>query len=197
MYKQKSEHSKAMGDRGNQFTKLFNYSKLRGLRINHKRLHRLLFRINFTLTLGYPSPALLRLPPSSPNARDGEQGSRRIFFLTKKNGAKRTFRAPKRLVAQRRRYVRVYKDINAASATFWEKGAAVCQAQACFLHRKRGKPKGLPRRGSSSWTRTNDPAVNSRMLYQLSYRGIFNLTRLLYYLYIYLSSTFLNIYNKF
>ena len=23
--------------------------------------------------------------------------------------------------------------------------------------------------GSSSWTRTNDPAVNSRMLYQLSY----------------------------
>ncbi len=27
--------------------------------------------------------------------------------------------------------------------------------------------------GSSSWTRTNDPAVNSRMLYQLSYRGIF------------------------
>ena len=27
--------------------------------------------------------------------------------------------------------------------------------------------------GSSSWTRTNDPAVNSRMLYQLSYRGIY------------------------
>ena len=26
--------------------------------------------------------------------------------------------------------------------------------------------------GSPSWTRTNDPAVNSRMLYQLSYRGI-------------------------
>ena len=26
--------------------------------------------------------------------------------------------------------------------------------------------------GSSSWTRTNDPAVNSRMLYRLSYRGI-------------------------
>ncbi len=34
-------------------------------------------------------------------------------------------------------------------------------------------------RGSSSWTRTNDPAVNSRMLYQLSYRGIFG-TFLLY-----------------
>ena len=28
--------------------------------------------------------------------------------------------------------------------------------------------------GSPSWTRTNDPAVNSRMLYQLSYWGIFN-----------------------
>ena len=27
--------------------------------------------------------------------------------------------------------------------------------------------------GSPSWTRTNDPAVNSRMLYRLSYRGIF------------------------
>ena len=27
--------------------------------------------------------------------------------------------------------------------------------------------------GSPSWTRTNDPAVNSRMLYQLSYWGIF------------------------
>ena len=27
--------------------------------------------------------------------------------------------------------------------------------------------------GSPSWTRTNDPAVNSRMLYQLSYRGVF------------------------
>ncbi len=26
--------------------------------------------------------------------------------------------------------------------------------------------------GSPSWTRTNDPAVNSRMLYRLSYRGI-------------------------
>ena len=26
--------------------------------------------------------------------------------------------------------------------------------------------------GSSSWTRTNDPAVNSRMLYQLSYWGM-------------------------
>ena len=29
--------------------------------------------------------------------------------------------------------------------------------------------------GSSSWTRTNDPAVNSRMLYQLSYRGIYKI----------------------
>ena len=28
--------------------------------------------------------------------------------------------------------------------------------------------------GSPSWTRTNDPAVNSRMLYRLSYRGILN-----------------------
>ena len=27
--------------------------------------------------------------------------------------------------------------------------------------------------GSPSWTRTNDPAVNSRMLYRLSYRGIY------------------------
>ena len=27
--------------------------------------------------------------------------------------------------------------------------------------------------GSPSWTRTNDPAVNSRMLYQLSYWGMF------------------------
>ena len=27
--------------------------------------------------------------------------------------------------------------------------------------------------GSPSWTRTNDPAVNSRMLYRLSYRGMF------------------------
>ena len=26
--------------------------------------------------------------------------------------------------------------------------------------------------GSPSWTRTNDPAVNSRMLYRLSYRGM-------------------------
>ena len=26
--------------------------------------------------------------------------------------------------------------------------------------------------GSPSWTRTNDPAVNSRMLYRLSYRGL-------------------------
>ena len=31
--------------------------------------------------------------------------------------------------------------------------------------------------GSSSWTRTNDPAVNSRMLYQLSYRGIFKIRK--------------------
>ena len=28
--------------------------------------------------------------------------------------------------------------------------------------------------GSPSWTRTNDPAVNSRMLYRLSYWGIYN-----------------------
>jgi hypothetical protein len=26
--------------------------------------------------------------------------------------------------------------------------------------------------GSRGWTRTNDPAVNSRLLYQLSYSGI-------------------------
>ncbi len=33
--------------------------------------------------------------------------------------------------------------------------------------------------GSPSWTRTNDPAVNSRMLYRLSYRGILNCATLL------------------
>ena len=33
--------------------------------------------------------------------------------------------------------------------------------------------------GSSSWTRTNDPAVNSRMLYRLSYGGIFQAPALL------------------
>ena len=27
--------------------------------------------------------------------------------------------------------------------------------------------------GSAAWTRTKDPLVNSEMLYQLSYRGIF------------------------
>jgi hypothetical protein len=27
--------------------------------------------------------------------------------------------------------------------------------------------------GSSAWTRTRDPAVNSRLLYQLSYAGMF------------------------
>jgi Putative transmembrane protein (PGPGW) len=30
-----------------------------------------------------------------------------------------------------------------------------------------------PKNGSSSWTRTSDHSINSRMLYQLSYRGIF------------------------
>ena len=35
--------------------------------------------------------------------------------------------------------------------------------------------------GSPSWTRTNDPAVNSRMLYRLSYRGIsFSIVILVY-----------------
>ena len=33
-----------------------------------------------------------------------------------------------------------------------------------------------PAYGSPSWTRTNDPAVNSRMLYRLSYGGIFKLS---------------------
>ena len=32
----------------------------------------------------------------------------------------------------------------------------------------------LFRLGSPSWARTNDPAVNSRMLYRLSYRGIYS-----------------------
>ena len=35
--------------------------------------------------------------------------------------------------------------------------------------------------GSPSWTRTNDPAVNSRMLYRLSYRGILLAIKLPYY----------------
>ena len=40
--------------------------------------------------------------------------------------------------------------------------------------------------GSSSWTRTNDPAVNSRMLYQLSYWGM--LRKVLYYCFFNFSS---------
>ena len=50
---------------------------------------------------------------------------------------------------------------------------------------KKSKTKGTLLRtfhfGSSSWTRTNDPAVNSRMLYRLSYRGIYLIMLLLYY----------------
>ena len=42
-----------------------------------------------------------------------------------------------------------------------------------FQHEQKKKPETqmVPgsRRGSPSWTRTNDPAVNSRMLYRLSY----------------------------
>ncbi len=41
-------------------------------------------------------------------------------------------RAPKRLVAQRRRYVRIYKDIAAASVTFWDKGG-VAMRRLIFL----------------------------------------------------------------
>ena len=40
---------------------------------------------------------------------------------------------------------------------------------------------GFIQYGSPSWTRTNDPAVNSRMLYRLSYRGIsFSIVILVY-----------------
>jgi hypothetical protein len=31
--------------------------------------------------------------------------------------------------------------------------------------------EGGLKNGSASWTRTNDQAINSRLLYQLSYRG--------------------------
>ena len=32
-------------------------------------------------------------------------------------------------------------------------------------------PNPLIEFGSASWTRTNDPVINSHLLYQLSYRG--------------------------
>ena len=32
-------------------------------------------------------------------------------------------------------------------------------------------PRTSPGNGSSGWTRTNDPVINSHLLYQLSYRG--------------------------
>ena len=42
-----------------------------------------------------------------------------------------------------------------------------------WVHRKRLNPKAIDalgfNRGSPSWTRTNDPAVNSRMLYHTSW----------------------------
>ena len=41
-----------------------------------------------------------------------------------------------------------------------------------FYAIKNRNKRNLFRRGSSSWARTNDPAVNSRMLCQLSYWGI-------------------------
>ena len=39
------------------------------------------------------------------------------------------------------------------------------------IHKKQKNPhqKDVSKIGSPSWTRTNDPAVNSRMLYRLSY----------------------------
>jgi hypothetical protein len=33
-------------------------------------------------------------------------------------------------------------------------------------------------KGSRAWTRTRDPAINSRLLYQLSYSGIYGRARL-------------------
>src|SRR5690606_3270538 len=41
-------------------------------------------------------------------------------------------------------------------------------------HRRRAAPddrRGPSETGSAGWTRTNDRAINSRLLYQLSYRG--------------------------
>ena len=48
--------------------------------------------------------------------------------------------------------------------------AALELLPGCGISRRR---KGLLERdGSAAWTRTKDHSINSRMLYQLSYRGM-------------------------
>jgi hypothetical protein len=53
------------------------------------------------------------------------------------------------------------------SKLFGRAGSPV-QPAARPVHGKRSNVRGI---GSASWTRTSDHSINSRMLYQLSYRG--------------------------
>ncbi len=47
----------------------------------------------------------------------------------------------------------------------WGAGSNSEQKKACIA-------AGFLRSGSTTWTRTRDPMINSHLLYQLSYRGM-------------------------
>ena len=127
--------------------------------------------------------------PIYKNVRQKNRRSNRRFFLWKgyvsTKCARMLFRkrfgfvaclsalpTRKKLVANQSRRERVYKRTGDGSVTFCGKGGARKQASFFFWIKEKGAKRTLLRRGSPSWTRTNDPAVNSRMLYRLSYWGI-------------------------
>ena len=67
------------------------------------------------------------------------------------------------------RKARLLPPLAAAGLASVYSRAAVNLAGSVPAYKKNACHKGKRSSGSPSWTRTNDPAVNSRMLYQLSY----------------------------